>query len=186
MTFNQHRIRVSEKTRTYRLEISWEGLTIVVPQYWSHESVERLLKLKQKWINKHLSLMSSEKASVKHALVPESMSITQIKKLFTHEVTTQAEIMNVSFNKILIKNQKTRWGSCSSRNNLNFNMRLCLAPKEVLRYVVIHELAHCVVHNHSKKFWNIVEKYCPEHKIHRSWLRKNARILSSTGEFTND
>lgn len=74
---------------------------------------------------------------------------------------------------IRIKDQKTRWGSCSSVGNLNFNFRLIFAPKEVLDYVVVHELSHLKHMNHSEEFWNSVEKILPDYKKMRQWLKNN-------------
>lgn len=74
-------------------------------------------------------------------------------------------------NRICIKDQKTRWGSCSSKNNLNFNYRLILAPDSVLDYVVVHELCHLKYMNHSKEFWNFVASIMPDYRKHQEWLR---------------
>lgn len=75
-------------------------------------------------------------------------------------------------NRIFIKDQKSRWGSCSSKCNLNFNYRLIMAPDEVLDYVIIHELCHLKHMNHSVDFWNAVEEIMPNYKTYRTWLRK--------------
>lgn len=85
--------------------------------------------------------------------------------------------MGVRYNAVRIKSQRSLWASCSAKRNLNFNWRLFLAPPEVLDYVVIHELAHLVVMRHSKRFWSLVAKWCPEHKSRRRWLRENGRAL---------
>lgn len=80
-------------------------------------------------------------------------------------------------NRIFIKDQKSRWGSCSSKCNLNFNYRLIMAPDEVLDYVIVHELCHLVHMNHSDQFWRAVENVCPAYKVYIDWLRKNGRYL---------
>lgn len=82
-----------------------------------------------------------------------------------------------SMNRITVRNQKTRWGSCSSKGNLNLNWRLLMAPKEVLDYVVVHELCHLVYMNHSRQFWNLVETVLPEAMEYRSWLKQNGSLL---------
>lgn len=87
------------------------------------------------------------------------------------------ERLKLSFKRVFIRGQKTRWGSCSSQGNLNFNWRLVMAPLPVLEYVVVHELMHLVEPNHSKKFWSLVEDICPDYKAHRTWLRKNGHRL---------
>ena len=80
--------------------------------------------------------------------------------------------MGVTVKNITIKNQKTRWGSCSSKGNLNFNYQLYYMPQELMDYVVVHELAHRKYMNHSKEFWAEVKKYCPEYKERKNFLKK--------------
>jgi predicted metal-dependent hydrolase len=81
-----------------------------------------------------------------------------------------------TYQKIRISSARTRWGSCSSRGTLSFTYRLVMAPPEVVDYVVIHELVHTQVKNHSKTFWGLVGKILPEYKTHIHWLRKNGRF----------
>ena len=94
------------------------------------------------------------------------------KSLFSERAAYWAEKMHVTYQNLFIRNQKTRWGSCSKRKNLSFNMRIVMAPPEVVDYIIIHELAHLKEMNHSKKFWQVVETYCPDYKRHLAWLKK--------------
>ena len=80
-------------------------------------------------------------------------------------------------NSIKVKKQKKRWGSCSSKRNLNFNWKLIMAPMSVIDYLVVHELAHLKYSNHSKEFWNLVEAVIPNYKEKQEWLRINGRRL---------
>lgn len=80
-------------------------------------------------------------------------------------------------NRIAIRNQKTRWGSCSSKGNLNFNWRLVMAPKEILDYVVVHELCHLAYLDHSSRFWQMVSSVMPDCRERRSWLKANGTLL---------
>jgi len=80
--------------------------------------------------------------------------------------------------RISIKDQKTRWGSCSAKGNLNFNWRLVMAPPDVVDYLVIHELAHLDVPDHSVRFWRRVGKGCPDYREKETWLKKNGRGLA--------
>jgi len=85
-------------------------------------------------------------------------------------------IMRVKYNEVRFGQQTTRWGSCSGNNNLRFNWRLIHFPLEVIDYVVIHELSHTIHHNHSKNFWQLVEKYCPNWKTQRNFLKRQVVI----------
>lgn len=92
-------------------------------------------------------------------------------------VAEQARRMGARPKAISIRDQRTRWGSCSSSGNLSFNWRLVMTPPAVMQYVVIHELAHLFEPNHSKDFWALVARFYPDYKKARGWLRKNAAAL---------
>lgn len=83
-----------------------------------------------------------------------------------------------SYTSVTIRDQKTRWGSCSSRGTLSFNYRLIFAPPAVLDYVVVHELCHLTHMNHSKEFWNMVGSVMPDYQTHKRWLREHGRELT--------
>ena len=89
-----------------------------------------------------------------------------------------SQVMDLSFNKVTLKGQRTLWGSCSRKRNLNFNWRLMMTPEPVIEYVVVHELAHLKEMNHSPRFWKIVEKHCPAWRERRKWLRDHSKELS--------
>jgi predicted metal-dependent hydrolase len=93
-------------------------------------------------------------------------------KYLTQKTAILAEKMNINYQRIGIRQQKSRWGSCSSQGNLNFNWRLVHYPPTVINYVIVHELAHRQQANHSKKFWLLVEKFDPHYKKHRAALKK--------------
>lgn len=97
--------------------------------------------------------------------------------VFTEKADVYAGCLKVSFNKIRIKDQKSRWGSCSSKGNLNFNWRILMAPEPVCDYVIIHELCHLIHMNHSADFWKQVESICPQYKQYKNWLRDHAELL---------
>jgi hypothetical protein len=85
--------------------------------------------------------------------------------------------MGLGYKVIRIKDQKTRWGSCSSRGNLNLNARIMLASPEVIDYLIIHELSHLVQMNHSEAFYQIVERFCPEYRRQQAWLKEHGYLL---------
>jgi hypothetical protein len=112
---------------------------------------------------------------------PRRLIVPWLKQQARDEIETvvrrQAARMGVTYKAISIRDQRTRWGSCSNQGSLSFNWRLIMAPPAVLEYVVIHELAHRKQQNHSKAFWQVVAHYCPEYKTARAWLRANAPLL---------
>ncbi len=83
-----------------------------------------------------------------------------------------------SYTRITIRDQRTRWGSCSSTGTLSFNYRLMFAPPRVLDYVVVHELCHLTHMNHSREFWSLVASVQPDYKVYRSWLKEHGRELN--------
>ncbi|GAB4273413.1 MAG: hypothetical protein Kow0029_13080 [Candidatus Rifleibacteriota bacterium] len=102
---------------------------------------------------------------------------SQARKAFNEEVFTLSNRFNLEINKVSLKDTSSRWGSCSSKKNLNFNWRLIMAPEEILRYVVVHETAHLQELNHSDRFWQLVRLRCPDFEKHRLWLKKNGANL---------
>ena len=97
----------------------------------------------------------------------------QAEQLLSEKAAFYAERLGVSFADIRIKDQRSRWGSCSSVGNLNYNWKLVLMPPGVLDYVVVHELAHRREMNHSAAFWKVVATWMPDYKKYRKWLRDN-------------
>ena len=96
------------------------------------------------------------------------------KRILLQVTQEKAKEMGVSVSAVRISSAKTRWGSCSAKNAISYSFRLLYAPKEVVEYVVYHELAHIRQRNHSKKFWAEVERYCPNWKDKRKWLKDHA------------
>lgn len=94
----------------------------------------------------------------------------QAEQVINARVKHWAELMGVTYNRVTVKDQKTLWGSCSEKSNLNFSWRVIKAPESVLDYLVIHELAHLKHLNHKTEFWQFVEQFCPDYKNRRRWL----------------
>ncbi len=99
------------------------------------------------------------------------------EKIIKYRAEYYADIYNLKYTKIKISNAKTRWGSCSYNGNININWRLIMAPVEVLDYVIVHELVHLKIDNHSKNFWQNVEMIYPDYKKAKKWLKDNAHLL---------
>ncbi len=97
--------------------------------------------------------------------------------IICEKVKYWSRLTGVKYGRISVKDQKTLWGSCSRKKNLNFNWRLAIAPSDILDYVVVHELSHLLEMNHSKKFWALVAGWCPDYRVRRKWLRKHSSDL---------
>lgn len=96
---------------------------------------------------------------------------TQAEHYIRARVQELSTICGVSCKKVTIRSQRTRWGSCSQKGNLSLNWKVIIAPPEVIDYVILHELLHMKEMNHSKRFWKLVNNYCPTWRDHRKWLR---------------
>jgi hypothetical protein len=101
----------------------------------------------------------------------------EAREIFNSRIKELAEDYNLKYKKVKLSNAKTRWGSCSSKGNLNINWRIIFAPFEIVNYLLAHEVAHLKHHNHSKDFWSLVEKYDSNYKMHRKWLKENGHKL---------
>lgn len=152
------------------------SVVIRAPYRMPKYEIINLIKEKEDWIEKNLDRM---RLMMENRSAGESLSGEDIKKLaddameyIPPKVRKYAEKIGVTYGRITIRNQRTRWGSCSAKGNLNFNCQLMLLPEEIRDYVIVHELCHRIHMNHSAKFWAEVEKYCPDYKELRDRLKK--------------
>lgn len=102
---------------------------------------------------------------------------TEAVKVLVDRTNYYSKIIGIGPKKITIKDQKTIWGSCSSKGNVNYNYRLIMAPVDIIDYVVVHELCHLVHMNHSKEYWKLVEKVLPDYRERREWLKSYGHTL---------
>ncbi|MCR4960845.1 MAG: M48 family metallopeptidase [Lachnospiraceae bacterium] len=168
--------------RTLSVEVKPDGRIVVrAPLTLSKRRIDRFLLEREEWIEdaqrkyekRNEALLKIDKLSEKE--------IRDLKNEARRELTAlceeYADIMGLDYNRVSIRTQRTRWGSCSRDRNLNFNALLMLAPEGARRYVVVHELCHLWEMNHSKRFWDKVSKYCPDWRYERRWLKKNGDAL---------
>lgn len=138
--------------------------------------------------NQKMALTFGDEFSLSNKALPGAQAVfakwyqAKAREILTERVTFYAEMFGLRYEKIRISSARTRWGSCSSRGTLSFTWRLVMAPLEVIDYVVLHELAHLKVKDHSPKFWAEVARMQPDFKRRRAWLKKNGRFLSLDGE----
>lgn len=169
-----------EIIRSNRKSISIEirpDVTLLVraPLLMKDTEIQRFLKEKESWVLTHLKKAKERQMMLKSI---EKLSAAEIQKLadkaskiIPEKVKYYADLMNVPYRRITIRRQKTRWGSCSNKGNLNFNCLLMLAPDEVVDYVVVHEVCHLIEMNHSKAFWKLVEQVMPDYKEQKKWIK---------------
>jgi predicted metal-dependent hydrolase len=120
------------------------------------------------------SFKLAESAQANARRVFERWYRTQAKQILGERLCSYASQYGFEYTKLGITSARTRWGSCSASGSINFSWRLILAPLEAVDYVVVHELVHTVIHNHSKHFWKKVGEILPDYQERRNWLRKNA------------
>ena len=161
--------------RTLSLQIR-EDLRVIarVPERMTDREVQRFLEEKRGWIEYHLGKARARKGREEPPLTPEELgALAQAaREDLPRRVARYAPIVGVTVGKITIRAQKSRWGSCSAKGNLNFNCLLMLCPEQVRDYVVVHELCHRLELNHSPAFWAQVERVMPAYKEATTWLKE--------------
>lgn len=169
---------VRSSRKTVAIQITRQGEVIVrSPRQCPQSLIDEFVSEKRPWIEQKMKEMKHNSFQPLHTPEEEQVYRAQAAEIFARKASYYAERMGVTYQRIAIRDQKTRWGSCSGKGNLNFNWRLVLAPAPVLDYVVIHELAHRREMNHSSRFWRIVEEIMPDYRTHRRWLRDHGDSL---------
>lgn len=166
--------------KTLAIQVTSDGTVKVrAPKGYPKTIIYKFFKEKENWILKHVDKAKQNPSPSPPALSEKDRNryIKIARDIFTQKTAYYASIMKVTYGRISIREQKTRWGSCSSRGNLNFNWRLIFASEPVLDYIVVHELAHRREMNHSPSFYAIVESILPDYKKPKKWLRDNGHSL---------
>ena len=169
---------VKEKRKTISVGITPDGNVIVkAPIYTQEKYINDFLDEKESWIIKNVEKNKRRQKKLKYI---KNLSKKEIEGLYdtARDIIPKrcdyySNIIGVDYRNITIRSQKTRWGSCSSRGNLNFNIALMLVPEEILDYVIIHKLCHRIEMNHSDAVWNEVCMILPDYKERRKWLKNN-------------
>ena len=168
---------IRSNRKTIAIQIMPDGSVVVrSPKRMRVDEVRKFVNSKSTWIEKHLTnRVPRNEEKLTDSELKELRERTRI--LVTERVRYFAPLVDVTYNQIAIRAQRTRWGSCSSKGNLNFNCLLGLVPSEVLDYVVVHELCHRKELNHSDRFWNEVSRILPDYKARKQWLKDNGSSL---------
>ena len=173
---------IRSNRKSFALEIKLrEGLIVRVPLRATQAQVKKFIDDHRDWIKFHLEKMREKQASLANV---DKLSMDEIKalaeqalKVIPERVKYYAEKLGVTYGRITIRNQRTRWGSCSQKRNLNFNCLLMLVPPEVLDSVIVHELCHIKEMNHSDKFYTEVLRVFPDYWKHQKWLKENGTAI---------
>lgn len=172
---------IKSDRKTLAIEIKNCQITVRAPRLVNKARIEAFVQSKTAWILKTLKKQEELKQIAKEKGILSEADITKLKAdaktVLPTRIESFAKLIGVKYGRITVRHQKTRWGSCSSKGNLNFNCLLMLCPDYVQDYIIVHELCHLKQMNHSAKFWLEVETVLPNYKLARKWLKENERTL---------
>ena len=164
--------------KSLAIQINPIGEVIVrAPRLMPLKDIDSFVESKQDWIEAHQSRAASQPSLPPFTEGELHDLAERMLPLLKEKLPRYAAMLGVTFGKVTVRNQRSKWGSCSSTGNLNFNCLLMLAPPEVLDYVIVHELCHRLEMNHSPAFWYKVERLIPDYKKHRQWLKAHGNEL---------
>ncbi len=168
--------------KTIAVQIKPNRIIVRAPFRVSNEDINAFLLEKKAWIEKHVAIVTAQQqAAAEQKLTMDEIRqlADQALKVIPERVRHYAPLVGVTYGRITIRNQRSKWGSCSSKGNLNFNCLLMLAPPEVIDSVVVHELCHRKEMNHSDRFYAEVLRVFPEYRKWDKWLKENGGLLLS-------
>jgi len=172
----EYTLKISRRARRLRLAVYCDGAVVVTaPSVMSRNTIDQFIAKKSQWVIDKLEYFkkfsgvvfvkkNNKKDFIKHK--------EQALLLARNRVEYFNNIYNFGLNKINIRNQKTRWGSCSQKGNLNFNYKIALLPARLVNYIIVHELCHLSEFNHSSNFWNLVAQTAPDYLEIRRELKQ--------------
>ena len=165
---------VRSSRKTLALQITPDGRLILrLPYRTPIRAAMEFVSEHEDWVGKNYrKTVEQQKEKLVYSAEEIRAYMEKLRPVLSHRAAYFAELLGVNYGRITIRDQKTRWGSCSARGNLNFNWRLALLPDELLDYVVVHELAHRLEMNHSERFWAQVGRVLPDYKERRKRLKE--------------
>ena len=164
----------SRKAKNINITIKpFGGIRVAVPFGLSYQQAERVVKTKRKWIEENIQ--KTKQVEEEHQARKEDC-IDIDRKAAREQLVKRLEELSAtngfSYNRVFVRCQKTKWGSCSSNNNINLNVKLVELPQELIDYVIYHELVHLQIKNHGKEFWETLNKYVGDAKTVDKELKK--------------
>ena len=152
-------------------------ITVRAPLRMPETEIRKVLESKRNWIEKTLQKIKARAQEPKLTEEELAALVKQAKKVIPPRVAERARQIGVTYGRIAIRKQKSLWGSCSAKGNLNFNCLLMLCPEDVLDYVIVHELCHRKELNHSVRFWTEVARILPDYKQPLKWLKNEGQSI---------
>lgn len=172
---------IRSNRKTLAIEVTDDGVLIRAPYRATDIQIKEIIRKNEGWIREKQAALEEEpkpEPAIDRLSMDEIQVLAdQAREVIPKRVAYYAPLVGVTYGRITIRNQKTRWGSCSAKGNLNFNCLLMLAPPEVLDSVVVHELCHRKQMNHSKAFYAEVLRAFPEYHKWNGWLKENGQAL---------
>ena len=164
-------IRRSRRVSGHRMVVRY-GLPpeLVVRPRASVAQIDEAIDFHKSWLARQLAKKVEPRLGLERLSLTEAQGRREAHARISLIAQSEAAALDVAYSRIALRDQRSRWGSCSSRGTLSFNWRLVLAPHDVLDYVVVHEVCHLVEHNHGPAFWRLVERRRPEYREPKRWL----------------
>ncbi len=156
----------------------FKGVRVAVPYGVSFEKAKQVAQSKKSWIQKHLDKMKQvEKEHEVFSKNSTEIDRVEARKKLVRRLNELSEQHGFIYNKVFMRNQKTRWGSCSAKNNISLNMKLVRLPDEIIEYVLLHELIHTRIKNHTNEFWTELNRLLGDAKKMDRWLNEYKIML---------
>ena len=164
-------IRRSSRVRGHRVVVRY-GLPpeLVVRPRATIASIEEAIEQHKGWLERQLAKAVEPRLGLERLRLTEEQGRREARARISLIAQSEAAALGVTYSRLTVRDQRSRWGSCSSKGALNFNWRLVLAPHDVLDYVVVHEICHLAEHNHGPAFWRLVEQRRPSYRESKQWL----------------
>jgi predicted metal-dependent hydrolase len=166
--------RINNRAKYLRIHIKpFKGIFVTIPRGISQRKAENFVLSKKEWIKKHLNKVKEfENNVVENRAKIKPVDRNEAKILLINKLEELTDKFNFSYNRVSIRNQKTRWGSCSSKNNISLNCNLINLPEKLIDYVILHELVHTRVKNHGADFWKEMGKYIEDPRALNKELKR--------------
>ncbi len=153
----------------------FKGVRIAVPSGVSFKEAEAIAQTKRQWLKDHLRRMAVIEDEIRSRHNPPVINLRMARQFLVERLAELAGEHGFSYNRVFVRNQKTRWGSCSGKNNINLNINLVQLPRELIDYTILHELVHTRVKNHGPQFWEELGKYIADpravdRELNKYWM----------------